>query len=267
MLKPYERTIFLESAKLSRGITCYSLHCPVCGKSGSFSVSVVDVGILYNCFRNSCGIRGFIPYDPTNYVKPTVHVKKEYKEYELTDLPDKYIEFFYSHFEIDKEDLEFWGVKYSPEQRRVIFPILDELGREIGRTARGYKEVEEYVGGKSLHYKYSDVVPFAYYSPNCLIRNTLIIVEDSVSVIKIFRVVRDRDIGVIGLLGTNLSSDLVKLISNKHVLMWLDQDALKKAIDYKQTYGIFFKSYNIIYTEKDPKDLPYIDIEGHLIGT
>ena len=59
----------------------------------------------------------------------------------------------------------------------------------------------------------------------------------------------------IALLGTNFSTDLMKLLSGKSIAMWLDEDAVQTAAKYARNYRIFFKEFKIIVTLYDPKDL------------
>ena len=127
-------------------------------------------------------------------------------------------------------------------------------------TLRGYKQLANYGGNKTLHYKYSDSVPFAYYCFAADLAPILTIVEDPVSCIKI----NSAGFDCIALLGTNLSSDLVKFCKGKRIILWLDEDAIHKSVDYKHRYRMFVKDIIICTSVKDPKDLEPEEITDRL---
>ena len=250
------RNLLLECSELQVGETSYEVRCPSCMQK-SFSVTRNSQGILFNCFRVKCKYRGFIPTDPTYVQPPTKYKVKEYKPIETITLTDLQKEFFNDKFGIPIKALDFWGVQWAPDEQRVVFPIRDYLGREIGRTLRGYPELGNFYGRKTLHYKYSDSIPFAYYSPASDVAPWIVIVEDPVSCIK----VHTAGYNCIALLGTNFSSDLVKFLQGKSIMLWLDNDALTTAVKYKEKYRMFFKHLHIVASARDPKDTKYPAIQ------
>lgn len=245
------KSLLVEAANLAVGETSYDIPCPYCEEK-SFSVTRNVRGLLFNCFRIKCGRKGFIPTDPTEYVEPIKHKVKTYEPIDTVSLDDVHVDFFFSRFGITRYILNHWGVVWAPKFQRVVFPIRDWLGREIGRTLRGYKELGEYQGSKTLHYKYSDSVPFAYYSTGVDLASTVVLVEDPVSCIK----VTTAGYNGIALLGTNFSTDLMKFLHGKLIIVWLDNDAIATAVKIKHNYRIFFKDVKIVCTLQDPKDLP-----------
>lgn len=262
MNKSLKRNLLLEASSLALDDTRYDVSCPSCGQS-SFALTRNSAGILYLCFRDKCGIRGFVPSSPTEIFEPVKHKVKEYKVIETTSLDNTAIEFFETRFGIMADTLAQHGVVWSPEYNRVVFPIRDWLGREIGRTLRGYKEIHNYQGNKTLHFKYSDSIPFAFYTDAVDMASSVVIVEDPVSAIKI----KSLGYPCIALLGTSFSSDLVKLLKGKRIYLWLDADALATSAKYRMQYRMFFESIIIISSSKDPKDLPNEEIHERLNGT
>lgn len=253
------KALLLEAASLQVGETSYDISCPYCGQK-SFSVTRNQAGLLYNCFRLKCKSKGFIPTDPTIMKEPTNHKVKTYEPIDTVSLADEHVDFFLGSFGITRDVLSSWGVCWAPKHQRVVFPIRDWLGREIGRTLRGYKELGEYSGRKTLHYKYSDSVPFAYYSYSVDTSPYVCLVEDPVSCIKLCM----AGYPTIALLGTNFSTDLMKLLQGKSIKMWLDNDAINESVKYQQRYRIFFKDFRIVCTLHDPKDLTIDTIQETL---
>lgn len=259
-ISSFQREIFLNNKHLLRGQGTYKVNCPSCGEHGSFSVTNNGIGLLYHCFRNSCGIRGFIPFDVEQLTRPaTIHTLKKHTEdpvKSIVPLEKEHIKFFKDKFEIDEGQLDWWQVGWAPKEKRIAFKVHDSEGNVLGRSYRRYDEFcPEKIGRKTLHFPIDDSSPFAFYGYDVLNRDSIIIVEDPVSCIKLHDIGEDFGFGAIALLGTNFSSDLAKLLANKEVFIWLDRDAIKKSHVYKNEFGLFFKHCRILSSEKDPKDL------------
>jgi hypothetical protein len=90
---------------------------------------------------------------------------------------------------------------------------------------------------------------------------TVVVVEDSVSAIKVSRVCDSSE-----LLGSNLNlhkaNGLARIYDN--LVIWLDSDKLKSALKFRDKYGIMFKSVRVIHTEKDPKEYSTYEIDNIL---
>lgn len=95
----------------------------------------------------------------------------------------------------------------------------------------------------------------------CHPTSSVVVVEDSISSIKVSRVLPASE-----LLGSSLSRHkavgLSRLFDN--LIIWLDADKVATAIKFKETYGILFKSIRVIYTDKDPKEYSTEEIRNVL---
>lgn len=273
-MRNYDKEILILSRGLPRESTSYTFACPNCGMSGSFSVTNNGLGILYNCFRNKCGIRGFIPNaDTISDVSAKEPVTKEYKPIETFRLSAAQVRFFVQKFNL--YGVREYGFKWAPKYKRVFIPIRDYYGREIGHLLRGYKELGEYEGPKTLNFKYSHTIPFAYYSFDCMRKSRIVLVEDVISCLKVFQVIESgsdvtgvpTDIGVISLMGTSISTEMARLLRPKDVTLWLDGDAITKSFRIKENLSLYLRNVDVVYTKSDPKDLSHEQIRETLLGT
>lgn len=84
-----------------------------------------------------------------------------------------------------------------------------------------------------------------------LASNRVVVVEDSVSAIKVSRLENAME-----LLGSNLSMQRAIRLSKvfSHLTLWLDSDKYKSACKFADQYGILYSKVDVIYTEKDPKE-------------
>lgn len=273
-MRNYDKEIILLTRELPSNTTRYSYSCPACNR-GSFSVTNNGNGILYNCFRNKCGIRGFIPH--ANIIQSASVTNepkiKEYKPIDTVRLNAAQVRFFIQKF--DLQGVREYGFAWAPEYNRVYIPVRDWYGRDIGHLLRGYKELAEYDGPKTLNFKHSCTVPFAYYSFDCLRKSHIILVEDVISCLKVCKAIENgkdsvnalNDIGIVSLMGTNISSEMVRLLKGKIISLWLDADAFSKSLSLKENFTLLFPSVNVVYTKEDPKDLSYEQIKETLIET
>lgn len=240
------------------------LLCPFCDGGQSKEVSMTvhrnQQGLLYNCHRATCGNKGFIP---TNGILLTGAPKKEGKKSKIRkfdhptiDLREEDYDFFYSKFELDKETVEYAGVKYCPRLWRFAFPVFDYFGRTVGINTRSY------CGGvpKTILYPFTDDPIACWYDGGKVLgKKTIpmvIVVEDQLSALKINSY---TNIPTIALLGTSLSEDTVRSIAfvARKLVVWLDYDAIMKAKSLSDKFSLSFtEGTQIIAHNTDPKDTP-----------
>ena len=278
--------VLLEHLDLEVNCGTYKSECPSCGKHSSFSVTRSTNGLLYNCFRASCGFAGFIPLTDEGVISYTLPDKPRSA---FTPPPINEPDFFKDYLvDLDAIDYEFFSSKYgltyhtlydfyytrkvrTVRRYRIAFNILDKNQLLIGRSYRYYKELQPfehsgYVGPKSIQYRYRDNCPLVSYSRYVTENiSQFILVEDYVSMMKIEQCGVPLNTVVISLLGTNIPQPLIKDLINKDVVLWLDADAVQNASNFKHEYGFLFKSCNIIYGEKDPKDCS-MELIKHNLG-
>ena len=148
------------------------------------------------------------------------------------------------------------GWKWCEHNQRVLIPVRDPRGYIIALNGRGYTELGEYYGPKSVLYfdKYPQVM--MDFSAPCKVADTVCLVEDQVSSLKI-----NRHMPSTSLIGTDLSDDKVQYLINtgvKHVVLWLDSDAIDKAIKLERKHSLAFRSFDNIINPAgtpDPKDM------------
>jgi len=238
-----------------------SIHCPYCDAGDhapSMGITRVDDGIVFNCFRASCGAKGFIPSignTPTKTNKKS-NIKPIPQELNnLTQLPYHIINKLYEKYELNKNDLVYNDVVYSEELNRIVFRLYDIYHNLIGYHSRSliHKQPKTYPLKKPL--------PLVMYRKIFFTTQKVVLVEDPFSAIKVANY-----IPTICLLGTNLSinhiGELLKY-NIKELIIWLDFDAVHKSIMYKRMFGGIF-DIGIIMTAKDPKDTPHSEIEDLL---
>ena len=90
-----------------------------------------------------------------------------------------------------------------------------------------------------------------------------VLVEDSISAIKVTRVVTSSP-----LLGAHLSIHKATLLSRyfNHLTLWLDYDKMSSMVKFCERYKYLFKTIDYICTKKDPKDVPDEQIKELLNG-
>jgi hypothetical protein len=269
MRNEYDRAILIIAKTVPDNSSTYEHSCPACGFNSSFSITRNSGGVLYHCFRSKCGLKGYVPTSLESSNVDVVCTKepqpKQYKPIETVELDTNQLQFFQDKFELG--DVREYGFKFAHHYSRIYMPVVDYYGRDIGHTLRGYKELADFKGPKSLHFKHSHTVPFGYYSFGAHAAYRIILVEDIISCIKITNVIRQdatksRTLsGCVALLGTNLSQDMINFIKRKDVIWWLDKDALNKSVTFQKDLSLLLGSTGIITTDKDPKDMTFKEIK------
>lgn len=244
---------------LKTGENTYKETCPHCGVGGgSFSVRRIDNGLLYHCFRASCVGRGFVPttlqygYD---YQKPSNSFTPKTFNYRTQELTDAQLDFFFKKFELSNNSILQAGFKYSPDVDRIVIPVLSPTGVMLGNTARWWEGVCErpLQSSKTIHYIETQAWPFVYFGRWVTSRD-VIYVEDPISAIKVGNLANNAT--VIGLLGTNVSNELLRIRSGGTLTLWLDADAETKAHKLYKDLQWYFDDIKIVTSPKDPKDTP-----------
>lgn len=254
----------LAAIKLYKDETTYSVPCPACGQSKSFSLTNNGMGFLYHCFRNSCGVYGFIPMDHTVHDKNSTHggivarrKEKQEHQYPQVDL-----------YEIDTHDypsgewkevaedsgindatiLTKYGLKYDERSDRIYIPLTN--GFLLRRS--NYKQEP-----KSLTYRTGPGLNVFYASDHAENTAPMFLVEDCYSAIKI----AEAGHPAIALLGTSLPSEFKLYMRADGFVVWLDADAIQKAVKIANYISSVAKS-QVVYTDKDPKHYSVDEIKS-----
>ena len=248
----------------------YSLRaiCPFCNATheNSLTITRTDEGLVYICPRAKCGARGLIPsklatYDPHWHKQEKKQPKKKPFTYGTTALPKAAIEMFRRKYDITEDELEENGFKYSPEIGRVIMPVYNSYGYQVGCVARSYRK--NFTGTKAINY-FDDGQSHLHYVPQSLSRGgTITCVEDIPSAIRIARFGR-----ACAILGSWISYEGIVELGRltKDINIALDSDATAKAFKMRKKYSLYFRNFNIKILSKDPKDMTDDEIKQEIFS-
>lgn len=236
-------------------------NCPFCRAEHerSFSVTRKNTGIVYHCFRASCGASGFISAMPSAVVRQTP--AKKYKPYN-GPMYDS-IEFPF-HFLVDRFNIHVYylnDVQIADfDAHHYLLPVysIHNDNRSAGWQLRKFDGSKP----KAILYPEADgpyiqkVRPrhYADYRANPYIA----IVEDYFSMLKVqaaFDALKINGVAI-SILGTHISDELAVWISRKarQVMLMLDADATNKSFAFKKEYNIIWPKCRVIRMDKDPKD-------------
>lgn len=224
---------FISDLSLDEGRT-YRGDCPICQGRNTFTVTN-DIGnIMYNCYKNSCGISGAHRTDidafaiqEMLYPKSRKSASESYEEalHGTFELPP-YIDGIPKDNSTAKKFLIKWNlnpddVLYDIRQERIVFPVhtkesvlVDAVGRSLANRTP-----------KWLRYNNSPV-PYSHGSGK-----TAVIVEDVISAYTVGE--HFKGVTGVALLGTQLTDFHKKYIKNNYsdAIVALDPDATDKGVD------------------------------------
>lgn len=233
--------------------------CPKC-KGGSahepsFSVSKRDGGLLFNCFRASCGFRGRTGVqfntaraDGGARQNARAHTTNNHREPpKVSALSDAAKGTLGVRYGLAPEEVEALGWGITSEDRLFI-PLRGWDGSDLGYVGR---RLGEGLGPKALT-RSNTPDAMAWYPKGG--SDKLIIVED------IFSAVRaSKYENAVALLGTHMNqarADAIKeFVGSGTVYLCLDADAFNKAIKLAFTFKNTIPSLKVKKLSKDIKDL------------
>ena len=231
------------------------LQCPTC-KGGvhrdkSFVVTRVAQGVLYYCYRAKCGEKGLLLSVDRALMRSKTKSKKVFvpRVYEgrTVELTTEQQEWFYERNNISGRLLVAGGVRYNDVRNSFVFPIRDYRGYEIGVEDRVYDGTRSL---KSIHYWSHDSERVHFCRLMVRPQPQIVVVEDMLSGFKC-----NQFAPTVVALGTALNQKIEyvrRFTSN--IVLYLDKDAMSKAIGYKKKYSMFFDTFKVVYTRADPKD-------------
>ena len=245
---------FLEELDLEEGKTL-TMDCPVCKGKKKFTATRVDNVILYNCFRNSCTVKG------KRQINRTVEsIRKKMNGHSIVE---KVIEFeipeYFSSDLIDCDDfITKWDLSniklfHDVKNDRVVFPIKSK-GRIIDAVGRS-------LNPKSLPkwYKYGNNLSYYAYGLDITNKSTAVVVEDAISAIAVANY-----FPVIGfaLLGTSLNQQQMLSLSNfSRVVIALDPDASSKSLEHGRELSNYVEEVKVL---KLVDDLKYKNLDDFI---
>lgn len=199
--------------------------CPYCGKKKRYERTTAK-GTLYYCHSGACGRGGFIPagdmapHDTLKLISQHLN-KKESVDVVVEDvllpwdyepvIPEQYKDWL-GQYGLTDEELRIHG--FGSGGNRLIMPIYDEKdGSLIYYQGRG-------VDPKYINFKSSRKLIYGVTEPPGYVGNTITIVEDIISMIKVGRTRR-----CLALLGSVIPDALLPTLAQwNNIEVWLDYD-------------------------------------------
>jgi len=238
------------------------------GKNKALAVTRTETGWLYICHR--CGIKGMkrlkglSPSDTVRFITSQKALPRVVDDEVVllpddytTSIPDNGLVYLYNYL-TDKE-IEYYRVVYSNSLNRVIFPVYDGnslvtwQGRYLGEPD---PKIPKWFNQRTKSKKHN-------YFKVKRGSNTLVIVEDILSAIRVGRVV-----DCYAVLGSYIPDELIKEISRVYseFRIWLDYDKLKASLRYQKKFQMLGLKCKVISTLLDPKCYGTKEIERRVYG-
>ena len=228
-------------------------RCPRCAALGrdkhADNMAVYADGHKY-CFAG-CGIIEW----PTTFerIKGTLCVtnKSVTLPWDVTNTIDMKPLLWLSNYDITREELILYELKWSSSKQHLIFPFFDDQHHLLAYQARDFNPTPKtkWFSSGDIH----EIIPFNLTKKR---KGGIIIVEDIISGIKI-----DRQYDCCPLFGSDVNYHKFKrlhLFTNE-LTFWLDYDKRAHSIKLASLAQLMGFKTRIIVTEKDPK--VYTDCE------
>lgn len=265
-----KRVVEDEGRSLAVGQSSGRIACPICegGRTSeaTFSVTRIDTGLLYNCFRATCGTSGYLVTSGVllqPQLPPVDRQKPYYGTFEPVHAGSPAGQYFVKRFRL--ETWPAYSIGYNADNHYVL-PIFNPLGRERGyniRMKRWGGELRDNNFGqerdiKNRVFMHSTEPVQSWYINRQLgnPRAEVVLVEDQISAIKLW----NEGITSVALLGTELNEEKVREIAQfgaKTVIIALDRDATTKAFKHARKWGLAFPSVKVAMLNGDIKDTPF----------
>lgn len=240
----------VSHAPLESGDTVHT-DCPACGRTKLYITRAEDgSGILYNCFKSSCNIRGRI--NPTGVSYPNViRVTPEEPKGnpfvgKVHNLTNEQLEFLNQEVGFSEQHINVARPMYVQEQDRFAFPILNPVGQRQGWVLRAY----DGRAPKALSFLDEGATRLSHY--RCNDSSRALLVEDIPSAVR-----GSSYLNTVAILGTSIkSSDQLELqMRYDELIICLDADAVRQAVDLHRQLDLLFKRVTIVVPPCDLKDM------------
>lgn len=262
MIREKENEIRLLAANQQVGETTIT-HCVFCGSDErKLSITRLEGGVLYNCFRASCNGKGFIPSMPSGLsdYKPVKKFTPHIFDHPTEQLDEKTMVTLERKYWITRTVTSLNQIHTTFNRCALVMPLFTNNYEIFGYQTK--RLVASQFGTKAITYLEKDVVPISYsksvfpYSP------TLILVEDKLSAYRCSEFAHSA-----ALLGTDLNDEKILDILRggfRDIVIALDPDAVSKEIKLVNKYKLFFNSMRGASLSNDPKDLHPIQLKEEL---
>ncbi len=227
---------YVESLTLEYGESL-TLNCPECGGYKKFSVSNLDGTLVYNCYRNSCKVKGAIktPHILQRMANDIVDRMVEdfvLPEYITKDISNASMKRF-----INRWELQNVALYYDVKDRRAVFPIY-EKSRMVGAIGRSLhdnfpKWLRYDKSANYYHYRIGEDISVG------------VVVEDVISATVLATEI--PKVTGIAILGTSLNDKHKDYLKGfKTIVVALDPDAASKTVAYTKELKSYCSNSNVV---------------------
>lgn len=234
-------------------------RCPACAKLGNDrsgdNLAVYSDGHTY-CFKCGFGSRS------TKIKLRNTETNRTDNELSLphdvtAGLPYE-ARLWLQQYELTRKDIIKHNILWSPYLSRIIFPIFDNTGLIAwqGRYVKTENDQNEF--SKKVGKWYSQGEIHEILHPINVTESKTVLVEDIVSAIKVGSIT-----GATPLFGSTLSLKTIlrlKTIVNS-VVIWLDPDMRSKSVKYSNLCRLMGLEVRTVFSDKDPKEHTYVEID------
>lgn len=240
----------------------YRTNCPACGER-TYSVTRMAHTVAWNCYRASCGVKGYSDMLPTSDVAKVEKRPKDLSPYNgpLEFLGEEDIAFFRERFGLS----DYVSRYIRRSSNGYMLPVFDSFG-----SIRAYTRRHSWSGSPEspMHGHWAAEGIFqqregalqGWWTPNCPISypenpscRKLVLVEDTVSAMCAY----EQGIHAVALLGTNMTYDKAREIALRgadEVIIALDKDATDVAFKMARKWGMSWKKTRVALLDRDLKD-------------
>jgi hypothetical protein len=291
-MSEYDHKAFHTEVKLlaegKKDGTFLRTWCPICSVKGAsektFTLQVQVGGILYNCYKNSCPVRGGFLRASTGTLEGTVKNFRKSVLNPYTDVTESIqgnplaALSLQQSYGISTELACANRMSVSVRGRyvlggdvvRLVMPVFSVDKREIGIVTKVLKKPSVYTAPKTMLYPSVEGVPFVHFPlTNNRASDRLVIVEDMLSAIRI-----SPYTPACALLGTHLTDEGIRVIRDvcSNVVVALDADTwvttggVPKPLKMIQRLQPHTKSVKAVRITKDPKDMSEEQLQDELLS-
>lgn len=212
-------------------------------------------------FCHNCGWKNFVRGDkwtPSVALKelqrvmskkdPTTFFEKKIRlPYDFTlELPLK-ASLWLQKYSITLDEIKQFRFGWSPKKRRLILPVFQD-NQLIYYQGRTFEKITK-DNPKYLNIRQSGAKN-VYFRRNYSDSNTIVVVEDILSAIKVGRYVNS-----LALLGSYLPPSIIPILREHNVVFWLDDDKYESAFKFMTKVATRGIKSTIIRTKLDPKEV------------
>lgn len=228
--------------------------CPFCKSTDkSFSMKREGINLFYNCKRDKCKISGMTRLEAgTLPKKQRIKGESKYARWLRTACPlthDDY-EWLKKEWNFEKKHALAGGAEGMFPIRRIVLPIYDATGREVGATLRA--KHKDTTPKSIICLTDLDALCLSFYGGKQN-KETMLVVEDQASAIR-----ASYYCSSVALLGTSMNVMKARAIaktSTKKIIFCLDKDAFSSSIDLATKYGAMFDKHATVCPPMDLKNM------------